>query len=180
MITPTGFLVMLVGLFALHVLGYAAGLKIGLKKNEITPNLKSWGALVLLCCLNVGIAVSCHLYKDKWFGFAFYHIPSESMMPTLQTGDIAVIDSWAYQVQPPQINDILIVKRSANSMVLVKRLTKIRTRKNQTELFIEGDNQNRSVDSRRFGWVDDDYLIGKVVFVWFSFWDIGRSFLKFQ
>jgi type IV secretory pathway protease TraF len=59
-------------------------------------------------------------------------------------------------------------------MVLVKRLTKIRTKQNQTELFIEGDNQNRSIDSRRFGWVSDDYLIGKVEFVWFSFLELNR------
>jgi signal peptidase I len=173
-ITPTGFMVMLVGLLVLHLFSYALGLKIGIKQNDITPSLKTWGAFVLLCLLNIGIVVSCHLYKDKWFGFAIYHIPSESMSPTLQTGDIAFIDTWAYQERSPQINDILIVKRSANSMVLVKRLTKIRTDKNQMELFIEGDNQNRSVDSRRFGWVSDDYLIGKVKFVWFSFRGFGR------
>ena len=179
-ITPTGFLVILFGLFVLHALSYALGLKIGLKQNGITPNIKKWGALVLLCCLNIGIVVSCHLYKDKWFGFAFYHIPSESMSPTLQTGDIALIDTWVYQDQPPQVNDILTVKRSANSMVLVKRLTKIRSDQNQTELFIEGDNQNRSVDSRRFGWIPDDYLIGKVKFVWFSFRNIERNFVTLK
>jgi type IV secretory pathway protease TraF len=63
-------------------------------------------------------------------------------------------------------------------MVLVKRLTKIRTKQNQTELFIEGDNQNRSIDSRRLGWVSNDYLIGKVKFVWFSFAEGGRLFLN--
>jgi nickel-type superoxide dismutase maturation protease len=176
-VTPTGFLVMLVGLLALHVFSYTLVLKIGIKQNDITPSLKTWAALVLLCCLNIGIVLSCHLYKDKWFGFAFYHIPSESMSPTLQTGDVVFIDTWVYQDQAPLINDILIIKRSANSMVLVKRLTKIRTDQNQMELFIEGDNQNRSVDSRRFGWVSDNYLIGKVEFVWFSFGNLERYFV---
>ncbi len=93
------------------------------------------------------------------------------MSPTLQTGDITLIDTWTYNDQSPQVNDILIVKRSANSIVLAKRLTKTRLNNGQTQLFIEGDNQNRSVDSRRFGWISDDYLIGKVRFVWFSFMD---------
>ena len=175
-ITPTGFMMMLTGLGVLHVLSYSAGLKYGLKKVDITPGLKTWGAFVLLCLLNAGIVLSCHSYKDSWFGFAFYHIPSESMSPTLQTGDVILIDTWAYYDHPPQENDILIVKRSANSMVLVKRLTIIRTEQNQTELFIEGDNQKRSVDSRRFGWISDDYLIGKVKFVWFSFRGLNRNF----
>ncbi len=168
-ITPTGLTVMLLGLCTLHVLSYTLGLKNKIIKNNITLNLKKWGVLILLCSLNIGIVLSCHLYKDKWFGFAFYYIPSASMSPTLQTGDIAMVDTWIYQEQSPQINDILVVKQSESSMVLAKRLTKIRSEQNQTELFIKGDNQNRSVDSRHFGWISDDYLIGKIKFIWFSF-----------
>ena len=176
-ITPTGFMVLLVGLCFLHMLSYVLSLNMWAKQNTTHLNNKIWGMFIFLCLLNLGIVVSCHSNKDKWFGFAFYHIPSKSMSPTLRTGDIVLIDSWTYLKQPPQVNDILITKREKNSLVLAKRLTKTRTNKNKTELFIEGDNQNRSVDSRRFGWIRDEYLIGRVEFVWFSFRETNRLFM---
>jgi hypothetical protein len=48
--------------------------------------------------------------------------------------------------------------------------------KQSLEIFVEGDNKNRSVDSRRFGWLSGDLLIAKVKFVWFSFQEKERIF----
>jgi type IV secretory pathway protease TraF len=171
-ITPTGFAVMLAGLGLLHIASYALGWY--LKPKAVTPNVKHGLALVALFMLNTSIALGSHLYKDPWFGFAFYHIPSDSMSPALETGDVVMVDTWQYRHNEAQQNDIVIIQRTASSMVLAKRITNIRKQEGKTELFIEGDNPHRSVDSRRFGWVADDFLIGKVRFVWFSFKDLER------
>jgi len=175
-IEPNGFIVLLLGLLALHLVSYTAGIILTIRNSGTIACLRTWGILVLLCSLNLGITLSSHLYKYQWFGFAFYHIPSESMSPTLQTSDVVLIDTWAYKNQPALTYDIIIVKRTATSMVLAKRLQKTRNHNEKIELFIVGDNQNNSIDSRRFGWITDDYLIGKVQFVWFSFTEGGRLF----
>lgn len=177
-IEPSGFIVFLLGLLALHLVSYIAGIILTIRNSGAIACLRAWGTLLLLCSLNLAVTLSSHLYKDQWFGFAFYHIPSESMSPTLQTSDVVLIDTWAYKTQPPLADDIIIVKRTATSMVLAKRLQKTRSHNEERELFIVGDNTNSSIDSRRFGWVSDDYLIGKVRFVWFSFSDDQRYLLS--
>ena len=100
------------------------------------------------------------------------------MAPTLLVGDVIIADTWAYQKTTPLPNDIAIIKRSVNSKVLVKRVSKIRSNQYQTEIFIEGDNKKHSVDSHTYGWITDDYLIGKVKFVWVSLTNIKRNFVS--
>jgi signal peptidase I len=177
-IKPEGFIALLFGLLALHLVSYTVGVILSIRRASALPWLKTLGVFVLLCTLNLGITFSSHFYKDQWFGFAFYHIPSESMSPTLQTGDVALIDTWVYKNQPALSDDIIIAKRTGTSMVLAKRLQKTRNHNEDIELFIVGDNPNNSIDSRRFGWVSDDYLIGKVQFVWFSFNDAQRYLIS--
>jgi len=175
-ITSTGFTIMLSGLLSLHIFSYLAGVTSNVK--IITTQTKQWCYLTLLLLVNLSIIVSCHFYKDKWLGFSFYHIPSVSMSPTLQAGDVVLVDTWAYQQHPATLKDILILKRSQKSMVLAKRLTKIQNKKGNIELFIEGDNTNQSIDSRRFGWVSNKHIIGRVQFVWFSFKQPARILLN--
>lgn len=171
-LTPTGFLLMLAGLFIIQLACITQAIRFRASNTNFSFNVL--GKFGLLITLNVIIILSCHLFKDKWFGFAFYHIPSESMNPTLRSGDVALVDTWAYKQHAPAINDILIVKRSATGLVLAKRLKDIRKLVDQTELYVVGDNQNYSIDSRRFGWITDEYLIGEVKFIWFSFLNENR------
>ena len=168
-VTPEGFTIMLVGLLTLHGASWVAGWMLQRENTKVTPAWRRGLMLLVLVLINGGMIISCHTYKSQWFGFDLYQIPSDSMHPTLQRGDIVMVNTWAYDTASPTIKDILIIKRSASGMALAKRLTRIRTAVAGTELFLEDDNPNRSVDSRRFGWVTDTYLIGKVEFVWFSF-----------
>ena len=39
--------------------------------------------------------------------FQAYSIPAESMMPTLRTGDVVLVDRWAYRFGAPQRGDIV-------------------------------------------------------------------------
>jgi signal peptidase I len=194
-ITPTGFMVMLVGLLALHVFSYALGLKIGIKKNDITPSLKTWVAFVLRCCLIISIVMSCHLYKDKWFGFAFYHIPSESMRPTLQVGDVILVDAWAFNKKTPAMNDIVLFHlRGNNEISFVKRVigqpgnqlavgpTSIKPYEESShfdsrvrhvdigtdQYYLVGDHRGQSRDSRYFGAIDQQDIYAKAMYVMFS------------
>ena len=90
------------------------------------------------------------------------------MEPSLSIGDIVFVETWAYKKATPQTGDIVVFKRKEKSAVLIKRISKTRTTEKGTEIWVLGDNAARSQDSRTFGWVQTDYLLGKSKFVWFN------------
>lgn len=180
-VEPHGFLLLLVGLVGLHVVTYIIGLWLINYRQPSSPSkhhpTKTIATLVILIVMNIGITVSSHIYKAQWFGFAFYHIPSPSMAPTLLVGDVVMVDTWLYKNEQPEVGDVVVIKRSKNSLVMAKRVAHINiVDKSETKLFLQGDNINQSIDSRRFGWVSNEYLIGKINFVWFSFKKVDRFF----
>ena len=42
------------------------------------------------------------------------------------------------------------------------------------QYFMMGDNGDDSTDSRYWGFVPDDHIVGKAFFVWMNFGDLGR------
>lgn len=175
-----GFVALLTGLLTLHVVVYIVGVVVYVKQSCSMPLIKTLGLSALLFQLTAAITISCHVYKDKWFGFAFYHIPSESMSPTLKTGDVVLIDSWVYNKQKPAEKDIIIFNRPDKNIVMAKRIKTVRSINSTSELFVEGDNSHHSLDSRNFGWINSINAIGKVNFVWFSMADRQRYFIATQ
>ncbi|MDB5019288.1 MAG: signal peptidase [Pedobacter sp.] len=43
-----------------------------------------------------------------------------------------------------------------------------------------GDNRHNSLDSRYFGFVPEDHIVGKALFIWMSFNDRGSFFSKIR
>ncbi len=129
----------------------------------------------MLVGINLLIVVICHNYKDVFLGFDFYYIPSVSMAPTLLPGDLVVVDTRPWQAKH-KAHDILVFKKSKRSFYLIKRLKKIEYIHGKKQHYLVGDNSDRSIDSRQFGWVAEDFVIGKASFVLVSFSNISRAF----
>ena len=81
-----------------------------------------------------------------------FTIQGNSMQPTLYPGQDVLSLNWFYK---PKVGDIVIVKEG-----IIKRVTKLEG----DQVFVEGDNKNSSTDSRHFGAVSIDQIIGKVVY----------------
>lgn len=87
-----------------------------------------------------------------------YRVVGESMLPSLIPGEQIVTFNWAYLVFRPEIGDVVVV--NIKGRYLVKRIVQVKGQK----LFLEGDNKEKSTDSRKYGWLDQASIIGKVVY----------------
>lgn len=76
------------------------------------------------------------------------------MSTYLNPGDLVII----FQTKNIKKNDVVVFERDGD--FYIKRLTKIENSK----YFLEGDNKKESVDSKEFGWIDKENIVGKVVY----------------
>lgn len=82
------------------------------------------------------------------------------MLPVLAAGDEVLVDPRAYRQQKPQIGDVVIAQRPDRSEIeMVKRVTAVFS---NGRYFLTGDNPDASTDSRHFGPVDANHILGKV------------------
>lgn len=90
-----------------------------------------------------------------------FTIVGNSMLPTLKPGqDVLVLcwprlnRGWVFKLK---VRDLVVFRKDGKE--IVKRVQKCDDRR----IFVVGDNQKMSTDSRHFGWVDKKEIIGKVI-----------------
>ncbi|MGK7929274.1 MAG: nickel-type superoxide dismutase maturation protease [Spirulina sp.] len=89
-----------------------------------------------------------------------FRIAGNSMLPLLKPGEEILIDLQAYQKTLPRVGDLVIARHPQNpELKIVKRVTIILE---NGDCFLQGDNLRESTDSRMFGVVKCDYILGKV------------------
>ena len=77
------------------------------------------------------------------------------MEPAIHEGDIIFV--VGKYLARPNIGSVVLFKK--NSRLMVKRIKKVK----MNELEVEGDNISQSTDSRNFGPIQKNEIIGKVV-----------------
>jgi len=80
------------------------------------------------------------------------------MIPTYKNGTGVICYKWAYLKGKPKKKEIVVAKVGGKN--LIKRVTNV----DGDKVFLVGDNQNQSTDSRAFGWVNSWQIIGKVIY----------------
>ena len=107
------------------------------------------------------------------FVFSAVRVSGISMLPTLQDEQIIFVNKMAYWKNAPQNGDIVIVRGPIDNIQVVKRIvgtpgTAI-TIEDKTfilkedEYYIKGDNRDNSIDSRAYGPIRSERIIGKVI-----------------
>lgn len=89
---------------------------------------------------------------------ARFRIREDSMSPSFESGDYILVSGLPYIFGGPKKGDVIVFKHSGE--YLVKRVARV-TKRNT--YFVVGDNKTDSIDSRRFGPIKSEQLIGKVV-----------------
>lgn len=89
------------------------------------------------------------------------------MFPTYIEGEnVLVQKGWFFCRYKSE--DIVVCRDPRNKRMLLKRIKKIRNKGNilhkNSIYFVVGDNTKESTDSREFGWLDKNLLVGKVMY----------------
>lgn len=95
-----------------------------------------------------------------WQFFPYFSVivVGESMMPTLKPMQKILIQrSWFFCIFKE--NDMIVLKDPRSNKFLIKRIKKIKA----NTYWIEGDNKKASTDSRAFGFVEKQSILGKVI-----------------
>lgn len=88
-----------------------------------------------------------------------FKVLGHSMEPTIQNGDLTIISFIPYLFFSPKINEIIAFKNK--DKVFIKRITSI----SNDKFKVEGDNKKDSLDSRNFGLIEKNDILGKVIYV---------------
>lgn len=94
------------------------------------------------------------------FPIARFRVEDRSMEPAFHPGDYVLVNLWAYRVRRPSEGDIVVASDPQHpSRFLVKRISSV----TDTEACVLlGDNAASSRDSRHFGAVEKERIVGKV------------------
>ena len=89
-----------------------------------------------------------------------FKVVGRSMLPLLQPEEEILIDPYAYQKQKPQINDVILTNHPGDTQLkIVKRVAGVAV---DGSYFLIGDNPTASTDSRHWGRIDRQKIIGRV------------------
>ena len=119
-------------------------------EGEVLSPLKKvifWLLLLLLLVLFV-----------KNFFYEVFTVSQRSMEPTLNEGDLLLVSVIHYKFFKPKAGDVVVLV-SPEGKLVVKRIEKI----NEGKIFVVGDNQMESLDSRVWGYIDQKKIVGKVI-----------------
>jgi len=84
------------------------------------------------------------------------------MEPTLHAGDIVLVDNRAFLTNSPMVGDVVLATHPRRADVeIVKRVSLVDA---EMGCYLESDNRSEpdAQDSRTFGFVEPDLLVGKV------------------
>ncbi len=94
-------------------------------------------------------------------GLFAVEVSGHSMMPTFAHGD------WLLARRGGRVRTgLLVVARHEPVGLVVKRVISVRSEPTGLQVWLEGDNPEpaASTDSRDFGWIDVDRIVGTVLF----------------
>ena len=82
------------------------------------------------------------------------------MLPTLQAGETVLVDLHAYRHHPPQPDDIVMAQHPEEpDLKIFKRVQFVNE---YGRIYLIGDNKAESNDSRQFGLLPPENILGQV------------------
>ena len=90
--------------------------------------------------------------------FSYFVVKEQSMEPFCHEGDFVLVNRMSYLFSRPKVGHIVVLKDPRDSLrPILKRIIVLK----DSFAWVEGDNKERSTDSRNFGWVSVKALLGQ-------------------
>ena len=89
-----------------------------------------------------------------------FKVKGRSMEPHIAEGSKILVSRVAYLFVDPEPNEVIVLKHPTENIPVIKRVRHI---SDDGQIFVVGDNLNHSTDSRHFGYIERNSVIGKVM-----------------
>jgi nickel-type superoxide dismutase maturation protease len=86
-------------------------------------------------------------------------VSGSSMLPELQPGEEILFNPQAYRQKPPNVGDIVVARHPYQEKQIIKRVALVLE---DGSCFLTGDNAQASTDSRSYGFIPLNKILGKV------------------
>ena len=106
---------------------------------------------------------------NKLKKFMNVKISGHSMMPLINHGDWILINV-NINTDHLQLNEIILLEDPINKELLIKRIDSINST-TEKEFYVLGNNKADSYDSRKFGYIKKELIIGKAVL---RYWPLNK------
>ncbi len=87
-------------------------------------------------------------------------VSGSSMKPDYMPGDKLWVSKLTYILGKPKVGDTIVLRDPRDHRLILKRILEIK----RDGYFVKGNNEGASTDSRVFGLVKKEDMIGKVFF----------------
>lgn len=88
-----------------------------------------------------------------------FKVQGNSMEPAFKHGSRVLVSRLAYILVDPEADEIVVFKHPKESIHAIKRIKEV----SGEGYFVVGDNLEHSTDSRHFGRIKKEHIIGKVI-----------------
>ena len=83
----------------------------------------------------------------------------DSMRPLFEPGDKLRVSVIIYKIMRPRVGDVVVVRDPRTGRLILKRIKRLEG----AGYFVLGDNPMASTDSREFGVIHKNEIVGRVV-----------------
>ena len=96
---------------------------------------------------------------------SYFKVKGQSMEPLCKEGDFVLLDKLSYLMFRPRVGDMVVLSHPQEDRLILKYITRAKAAENSSLYWVEGLNKESSSDSRSFGWIPREAILGKALII---------------